>query len=132
MAVVARFEPTNKVLDVANRSLEDAMRQIAPEIQSAIKKQLTRKKYPPASKPFTHPAKRTGNLANSVQIQVSRKGRRPALQLKTIYYGEYLQNGTPNMEPRPFGADILFQKKWIKRLGQIAAQATRARRRRSA
>ena len=129
MAVVARFEPTSKVLDVANRSLEQAMRKIAPEIQAAIRKQLGKKVYPPASRPFTVPAKRTGNLRDSATIQVSKTGNRPALQLRTIHYGKYLQDGTPNMEPRPFGTNILYQKKWLTKLGRLAGQLTRRRRR---
>lgn len=82
----------NKVTTAAAR----ALLAVADEVANAHVEDLSRKIYPPASRPGQYAAKRTGNLANSVRarprtIETIKRGRTVAVgYLKRAFYGDIL------------------------------------------
>ena len=114
---------TSGIVQRGVRAVSRAMDQILPIMTTSIRDAITKKGYPPASRPGQFPHTRTGKLAESTSVE--RKGRR--LFVRTLQYGIWLQGGTSKMLARKFYQEILFvpgaksnklRPKWIKLINQ--------------
>lgn len=71
---------------------------IAEKALVEIRKKLNTP-YPPASRPYESPHRRTGNLRDKVRIVRTANGAR---LVAWAPYSGFLEHGTKNMDPRPF------------------------------
>lgn len=71
---------------------------IAEEVAAEAVRLSTQKQYPPASKPGTPPAQRSGNFARKIRIVRTSKGARLVFFAP---YSSYVLQGTRHMDPRP-------------------------------
>ena len=113
-----------------SKGLDQTMQAMTDEISDRISRQ-----YPPPSKPGQYPRRRTGFLADNVEVK--RKGRK--LFVRMPAYGKYLQEGTSKMRARKFYEEVLFVKggrtlrpRWVKLINfhsrKAAAAAAKKRR----
>lgn len=78
----------------------------------AIRKELSKASYPPASSPGESPHYRTRQLLHSVKVEKTSTGARVIV---TAPYATFLQYGTSKMKPRPFLTNALKHVGWINR-----------------
>jgi hypothetical protein len=71
---------------------------IAEEVKAEAIRLSTSKRYPPASRPGTPPAMRTGRFARSIKIVRTTNGARLVFWAP---YSKFLLLGTRKMAPRP-------------------------------
>lgn len=85
---------------------------IAEEVRAEVIR-LSSKQYPPASRPYTPPRKRTGRFVGSVSIVRTTNGARLVFWAP---YSSFLLRGTRFMAPRPVHEIAL--KNVLKRRGR--------------
>jgi len=152
--VKVRFD-VDRVLSRNNRVVSRVMRRLAEEMHDYTFAQVTKKDFPPASKPGTYPARRTGEFADSIEFRPV--GR--AIDVRVMRRGIWLETGTagrakpasrlpipigrggrrkahrekrsrefPGMAPRPWLSLALFARRndWFKRATAIAREETGA------
>lgn len=105
-----------KVLGVTRNALAKARKQVAKEIQADIRKKIS-KPFPPASTPGSHPHSRR---ASGLKVNVFVKNEGRDIVVRVPQYGIWLEGGTSRMRARPFIARNVFQKRWAKRLTNLA------------
>lgn len=110
---------TAGIVRKARRAAAAGLDQILPNMNAELEDKLTRKIYPPASRPGQYPAMRTGRLSRRTKIQ--RDGLR--LIIKTTQYGIWLQGGTRRIAPRKLWREAFFEgsgnklsKAWLRRI----------------
>jgi len=109
MAVATRIRRiefnVGRVIQRGRRAMSAGLDELKDRMTEAILDKITDKKYPPASRPNTYPARRTGNLAATTRVM--RKGKQ--LWVRTPQYGVWLQSGTRRMAKRKFFREVLFE-----------------------
>lgn len=123
MAIVGRLQlDGRRVRNIAMNAIHRAMAEVAPDIQASIQRRIS-KPYPPASKPGQAPRLRTGELHDSVTVTFSRG----SLKVRTAEHGVFLENGTVNMQPRPFVARVLYDGRsdWATKIAKLAREKMR-------
>jgi len=122
-----------KAAGVALEAWETGLRSIQGQVKAEVQS-LIDKSYPPASKPFRPPHKRTGRLQKGITVVVEKgtRGRAAALVVKSsVPYGSYLEYGTIKMSPRPYARTVLMaggrrgdklKKKWTDQIARAAKQ----------
>lgn len=105
---------------------ERAARAVAGELEDYIKYRCSRPnpggKNP--SKKGEYPKQVLGNFVDGVNVVYSRDNK--ALRVYSVQpYGKYLNDGTPNMEPRPWVEKALASRDWLKRIAETAKAFSR-------
>ena len=121
---------TTGIVERGVRAVSKALDRVAKSMTREIRSKITKRGYPPASRPGQFPHTRTGKLAT--QTSVGRKGR--TLFVRTLQYGIWLQGGTSRMLARKFYQEILFvpgartnklRPKWVKLINQQTNKLTK-------
>ena len=101
-----------KPIAFAHRAVKGAAPKLADLMQHELKKVLNTP-YPPVSRPFTPPHKRTGYLRSHTEVKGTPVA--PAGTVKIVVRGpkygiDYLEQGTPKMDPRPYIKPTIFDR----------------------
>jgi len=97
-------------------AISKAFKDVAPHIRRAIKR------VTPVD---------TGRLKRSIQVRAIR-GRNARLEIKTVYYGRFVEMGTVRMAPRGFIHSVIIgrRKYWSRRVLLRSKRYLRTQRRR--
>lgn len=99
----------------------DALNEIGIEMLDDLREKIDIKS-PPSSEPYMPPGRRTGNLQNSTYYSVDQASFtvKVAYNLEVAPYGQFLEEGTAKMAPRP--ALRRVQSEWNEERLAAAAQ----------
>lgn len=132
--IVTRFK-TKKAKSVSNNAYNKALKEVAVEMELAMKNQM-KLPSPPPSKPFGIPHVHSGDLKRSIRVTASRG----VIKVRSVKYGFFLEGGTSKMSPRPWALRVLGTKtgrgpkgrsnKWAKKIAARAKQLTGGSRKR--
>lgn len=95
---------TKKVVKDIGRGVHKAFKEIAPEMEAEMKD------FAPVD---------TGRLRGSIKVRAV-QGRDPRIEVITVGYGFFVENGTVKMAPQPFILPVILKKKWIRQVAKIA------------
>ena len=98
-----RFSTKQVVKDVG-KGVHKAFKEIAPEMQEEMKD------FAPVD---------TGRLRSSIKVRAV-QGVNPRIEVTTVGYGFFVENGTVKMAPQPFILPVVLKKKWIRQVAKIA------------
>lgn len=90
--------------------------EVAQEMEDDVKRRIS-EPYPPASDPGEPPHRRSGRLAEDAGsvVVVDEGSKTVTVNCGTdVFYGEYLEEGTDRMEPRPVWRQL--QEDWEPKL----------------
>lgn len=132
--IVTKFT-TRKAKKVSNNAYNKALKEVAIEMEKAMKAQM-KKQFPPASKPGQIPRVRTGQLKESIRVTASRG----SIKVRSVDHGLFLETGTSRMSPRPWALRVLGIKtrrgpsgrtnKWAKKIAKRALELTGGKKKR--
>ena len=102
---------TGDVVDRLGNDANKAFKAIAPEIEAEIKE------LAPVD---------TGRLQDSVAVNAV-GGRNPRIDVSTVGYGIFVENGTSKMEAQPFIRPVIEGKKtkWARKVASLIKQGQR-------
>lgn len=121
--VIVRF-PIAEVEEASKRALSRAAKEVAAEIEAyAIAKSSRPCDGRPGShsKPGQYPKMETGEFVSGLRVTGSNTGI-------TFYsqapHGRYLEEGTINMDPRPWATKAANARNWMAKIAKLARQYT--------
>lgn len=117
--VIVKYD-LRAVEEASGRAFDRAAAQVAKEIEAYIQTKSSRP-YPPASKPGQYPRVRTGEFVGTVNVTGSRRG---IFVRSPVPHGRFLEEGTVNMDPRPWATKALNARDWMSRIAKLARQYT--------
>ena len=123
--------PVAEIVETSGRAFDKAAKQVAAEIEAYMISKMSRpcdRSKGGHSRPGQYPKMEKGWLVEGIRVTGSRNGigvycREP--------YGRYLDEGTENMQPRPWAMRALEARDWMERIANLAREYTGGSRRRS-
>lgn len=129
--VIVRID-VDEIVEASGRAWDKAAKQVASEIDEHIYRNLSKRQSPPTSRPgqYPHVGQERGNphLRDEYTVTGTRQGFKVYAR---VPHGLYLNEGTPNMAPRPWATKAMNARDWIAKTAKLAREFTGGSRRRS-
>lgn len=94
---------TQKLVNELGAGANKALKEVAPQMEAEMKD------FAPVD---------TGKLRDSIKVQAV-QGQNPRIEISTVDYGFFVENGTSKMAPQPFVAPVVMKKKWPIQIAKI-------------
>ena len=94
---------TQTLVDRIGAGTNKALKEIAPQMEVEMKD------FAPVD---------TGRLRGSIKVRAV-QGKNPRIEITTVGYGFFVENGTVKMAPQPFVMPVVMKKKWPEQIAKI-------------
>lgn len=94
---------TGTLVDRIGAGTNKALKEIAPQMEAEMKD------FAPVD---------TGRLRGSVKVRAI-QGKNPRIEITTVDYGKFVEEGTSKMAPQPFIWPVVMKKKWPTQVAKI-------------
>lgn len=100
---------TQTLIDRIGVGTNKALKEIAPLMEAEMKD------FAPVD---------TGRLRQSIRVRAI-QGKNPRMEITTVGYGKFVEEGTVKMAPQPFIFPVVLKKKWPEQVARIVRSMRR-------